>query len=576
LSYTPYPDVEYLRQNHDSFNRDAVRALFKHPGDLAPFDRRRQRKHVCVVGGGIAGLTAAYELARLRHRVTLLEASDRYGGRLYTKQFPDEVHGEFGAMRIPAIHDCTLHYINEEFPELSATLRPFVGTNVSAQICLARHIEKLSAWTPPEGEDSAWLPNFPFLTNRNIRPQIQRERPDKYLGGTFIANARKTLETRDLWELFEGNFSEDIAPRRLRAVGSVSLAQYAKGMLDAMLGGVGTPPTLSQDEWNYLGLATGELWFEQASLLDVILNSLSLLEPDKFELRDGMEALVNAFVAKLKSRPEAEVSLQKNSEVVRLKILDGGVEVTWKQGNQTVVSSDVNPEDPFHYVICTVPASATARIRFIPTDLSPRKHEALTNISYCSSGKALVYCKRRSWELDDHIFGGGSYTDLPIQQIWYPSDNAVPNPDADVPMAGSLGGEQSEQWVGKPMRDRKEAGVITAAYLWGKNNRRFAALSESEREDVVRENLTFLHPKIQIEEVKTYIWDEQRGLGRGAFALFGPGEYERYLRALWEPHPPGDAPKVFFAGEHISLTHAWIQGAIQSALGAVQAILEAP
>ena len=45
--------------------------------------------HVVVVGGGIAGLAAAYDLAKAGVRVTLLEASDRLGGKLHA----DEIAG---------------------------------------------------------------------------------------------------------------------------------------------------------------------------------------------------------------------------------------------------------------------------------------------------------------------------------------------------------------------------------------------------------------------------------------------------------------------------------------------------
>jgi oxygen-dependent protoporphyrinogen oxidase len=44
---------------------------------------------VVVIGGGIAGLAAAYDLARAGARVTLLEASDRLGGKLWA----DEIAG---------------------------------------------------------------------------------------------------------------------------------------------------------------------------------------------------------------------------------------------------------------------------------------------------------------------------------------------------------------------------------------------------------------------------------------------------------------------------------------------------
>ena len=82
--------------------------VFAHPGDyLNRWDQGRH-KDVCVVGGGIAGLTAAFELAIREHRVTLLERSNRWGGRIYTRRFNDGTgtYGELGAMRRPDGHEC--------------------------------------------------------------------------------------------------------------------------------------------------------------------------------------------------------------------------------------------------------------------------------------------------------------------------------------------------------------------------------------------------------------------------------------------------------------------------------------
>src|SRR5438270_5053011 len=53
---------------------------------------------VLVIGGGVAGLTAARELTGAGLQVTLLEARDRLGGRIYTRQTPDypvELGAEF-------------------------------------------------------------------------------------------------------------------------------------------------------------------------------------------------------------------------------------------------------------------------------------------------------------------------------------------------------------------------------------------------------------------------------------------------------------------------------------------------
>jgi len=77
-----------------------------------PAAGRRATKRVIVVGAGIAGLCAAYELSALGHDVTMLEAQNRPGGRVHTVRAPfaDGLYAEAGASRIPTSHDLTLGY----------------------------------------------------------------------------------------------------------------------------------------------------------------------------------------------------------------------------------------------------------------------------------------------------------------------------------------------------------------------------------------------------------------------------------------------------------------------------------
>src|SRR5207248_5334850 len=71
------------------------------------------RKHVLVLGAGMAGLCAAYELKQAGHQVTVLESRNRVGGRVLTLRdpFSHGLYAEAGAMRIPRVHRRTHGYI---------------------------------------------------------------------------------------------------------------------------------------------------------------------------------------------------------------------------------------------------------------------------------------------------------------------------------------------------------------------------------------------------------------------------------------------------------------------------------
>jgi monoamine oxidase len=74
------------------------------------------RRHVVIVGAGIAGLTAGLLLKEAGHQVTILEARNRLGGRIYTyRGFAGSMYGEFGAMRFPRQHHLGQYLIHERF-----------------------------------------------------------------------------------------------------------------------------------------------------------------------------------------------------------------------------------------------------------------------------------------------------------------------------------------------------------------------------------------------------------------------------------------------------------------------------
>jgi monoamine oxidase len=84
--------------------------------------RRQGRSRVLVLGAGLAGLAAAYELDAAGHEVLLVEARMRPGGRVYTMRepFSDGLDAEAGAARIQDTHAFTLRAAGACLPVLRA------------------------------------------------------------------------------------------------------------------------------------------------------------------------------------------------------------------------------------------------------------------------------------------------------------------------------------------------------------------------------------------------------------------------------------------------------------------------
>jgi monoamine oxidase len=91
--------------------------------------RKGAARKIVIIGAGLAGLSAGYELAQAGHDVTVLEAQQRPGGRVRTLRdpFPDGLYVDAGATRVPNHHHFTLKYA-ELF---GLTLDPFQPSDLS-------------------------------------------------------------------------------------------------------------------------------------------------------------------------------------------------------------------------------------------------------------------------------------------------------------------------------------------------------------------------------------------------------------------------------------------------------------
>jgi len=489
--------------------------LYSHPGSLGSYDSQGTRQSIGIIGGGIAGLTCAYELSQLEHQVTLLEVSHRLGGRIYTHYFSDGSHAELGAMRVPASHGCTLHYM-EKF---NFKKRRFVSYNPAAYYYLCGKKTRLDNY-------NSLFPSYNLTSQEQQDPAVIYENILEELIDSF-SDAEK-------WEMFSPSFTSS----RLREYDNLSLTQYFRDRL-------------SPDAFELVGHATGMIDYKQISLLNGLIDFFAWHRVEQYKLVGGMESLVKAFMERIPGK------ISTQCQVTAIEITDSGVKLHWNslQGKQTA---------EFDFVICTVPATALAKIDFVPP-LPAKQREAINSLGYCSAAKTLFHCTARPWEFEDGIYGGESFTDLNIEKCWYPDDNAL------------LADQNSENpsWIACNPEISHQPTALTAAYRWTSNTRKFRTLEESARSELTLHEIKQLHPQIDqyVDDIVHYIWDEDTKLGSGSYAFFAPGEHERYQSLLCQPYPL-DNPRIFFAGEHLAINHASVQGAIQTALAATIDVLE--
>ena len=507
--FNPY---RYTQQFKQPFSFEQ---LYSHPGSLESYDCKSQRKHIGIIGGGIAGLVSAYELSQLNHQVTILEADSRLGGRIKTHYFSDGNCGELGAMRIPASHGCTLNYIDK----FNLAKRPFVSYNPAAFYYLRGKKTRLDSY-------QELLYFYNLNSSEKQDPALIYEQ--------LLLELIDSLSEQEKWELFSPNFTSD----RLRKYDSLSVTEYFRSHL-------------SPEAFELLGHATGAIHYEKVSLLNGLIDFFAWHRVEQYELIGGMETLVKALMNRISG------TIETQAKVTDIVITNKGVKVCWNHLDKQKTAG-------FDSVISTVPATALAQINFDPV-LPSKQQEAINNLGYCSASKTLLHCTARPWEFADNIYGGGSFTDLNVEKCWYPTDNA----QLDSDNVSQL------NFFAKNKDISYQPSVLTAAYRWEDNSRKFINLDETVKTDLTLQEISQLHPTIKqyTDNIIHSIWDEQNNPASGAYAYFAPGEREKYQPVLGQYYPVNN-PRVFFAGEHLAINHASIQGAIQTAIAATINLLQ--
>ncbi|MBU7320196.1 flavin monoamine oxidase family protein [Paenibacillus oleatilyticus] len=291
---------------------------------------------------------------------------------------------------------------------------------------------------------------------------------------------------------------------------------------------------LSEGAIEMIGVLLGLEGLMGQSFLGTMRFVMPLLRQRFYEIVGGNDLLPRAFLPKLQEDIMFQRRMTKivqHSDGVTIQGIDE------KSSDRYSISGDI--------AIVSIPFTV---LRFVEVEprhsFSHQKWKAIRELHYSSATKIGLEFKSRFWEKAGQ-YGGRTTTDLPIRFAYYPSHG-----------------------IGKP-----GPAVLLASYTMGDDVVPWDGLSNKERIRYALMNLKAIHGDVVYREFVrgiSYSW-AQNPLTCGDWAMFNPGQQT-------ELHPFIAMPegRVHFAGEHTSLTHGWIQGAIESGIRVAVKVSDLP
>ena len=460
---------------------------------------------VLILGAGLAGMTAALELRKAGYKVQILEFNNRPGGRNWTLRGGDsftELGGfrqtcEFeqglyfnpGPWRIPYHHRAILDYCKR----LGVTLEPFIQLNHNALL----HVTKAFEGVPQRIRDIKT--DFQGQISELLAKTTQQGKLDEAVSKEDREILMQALKS---WGALDGNYGY-----KANLISS-DFRGYAKDPG----GGVGAAP-IPGEPINLSDILKSRVW---RYLRNFALHTFQL---------GGMDMIGKAF-----AREVGDV-IRYDAKVTRIQQDSRGVTVTY-----TDLKSPSAPQQAkADWCVCTIPLSILSQL---PIDVGDRMKAAIDAVPYMASVKIGLQFKRRFWEEDEAIYGGISYTDLPIRQIAYPNTGF----------------------------NRAGRGVLLGAYLFdGPNAYEFTSMPPAERVARAVEFGASIHPQYRAEYENgiAVAWH------RVPFTLGCAGNWTDNARAEHYNNLCQIDGRIVLAGEHASYIPVWQEGAILSSLDAI-------
>lgn len=346
-------------------------------GAEVPLKPTSAPQEVIVVGAGLAGLAAAWELEAAGHEVTILEAKSHPGGRVRTlrEPFADGLYAEAGAVAFSQAYSEANRYIDELGLERADWARP--------DLPQLYHLngERFAAGRGSSGD-------WPYDLNENEQGLGPFGLLKKYLFSTLP----EAIATPGTWN-----------QPPLSELDRIALTDYLREQ-GASEGAV----ELIADT-QFFGFR-----MDRTSTLSSALAEFGLFFAGApFVLNGGNDQLTDRMAEQLSG------SIQYGVEVTGLRDAGPGVEVTAERAGQT----ELHEADR---AICTVPLGVLEGLSMEPP-LPAEKRAAIENIPYVTATRTFVQVERAFW-YEEGVTGRAT-TDLPIGTIdrhpW--ADAAGPN-----------------------------------------------------------------------------------------------------------------------------------------------------